>query len=238
MVAQPPKEHESPLDKSNTASSKELAARVNAETSSKLITDILSGAEHREQLEPPPLEALFLAQRARTPICLAVSEDYSGMPFSLPRPFMTLGWYWVTDSWTVLTGDRDTVAWLFQFECCWQRGDAQTLMPWWGWDDEPDEGHGPMGTPFKDEDVPPWPVRGPGISGSPTYRGRQRANVEALASQDIPQTIGEIFEANLKGSIACPTCKLCSETVYETQAPCLNERCRDFCKDVRRDGST
>jgi hypothetical protein len=49
--------------------------------------------------EAPAIEALILAQRARTPIAIAVAQDYSAVPFKVPRPFVVLGWFWVLDAW-------------------------------------------------------------------------------------------------------------------------------------------
>jgi hypothetical protein len=50
-------------------------------------------------IEEPEIEALLLAQRARTPIALAVAQDYLEPPFKVPRAFVVLGWFWLTDAW-------------------------------------------------------------------------------------------------------------------------------------------
>ena len=49
--------------------------------------------------EVPEIAALLMAQRARTPIAIAVAQDYTSVPFRVPRPFIVLGWFWVTDAW-------------------------------------------------------------------------------------------------------------------------------------------
>jgi hypothetical protein len=50
-------------------------------------------------LESPEIEALLLTHRARTPIAVAVAQDYAHTPFCVPRPFVVLGWYWIIDAW-------------------------------------------------------------------------------------------------------------------------------------------
>lgn len=49
--------------------------------------------------EEPEIDALLMAQRARTPVAVIVSEDYSLVPFKVPYPLVTLGWFWVMDAW-------------------------------------------------------------------------------------------------------------------------------------------
>ena len=49
--------------------------------------------------ERPEIEALLMAQRARTPIAVAVASDYSATPFKVPRRAIVLGWFWVTEAW-------------------------------------------------------------------------------------------------------------------------------------------
>lgn len=45
------------------------------------------------------VEALLLSQRARIPIALAVTQDYSGAPFKVPRGAVVLGWFWLVQAW-------------------------------------------------------------------------------------------------------------------------------------------
>lgn len=49
--------------------------------------------------EEPEIDSLLMAQRARTPVAIVVSEDYSLLPFNSPYPLVTLGWFWVVDAW-------------------------------------------------------------------------------------------------------------------------------------------
>lgn len=55
-----------------------------------------------EMTEEPEIEALLLAQRARTPLAIAVAQDYLEPPFKVPRAFVVLGWFWLTDAWVRL----------------------------------------------------------------------------------------------------------------------------------------
>ena len=56
-------------------------------------------ATPNRSLEAPEIEALFMSHRARIPVAIAVAQDYSGLPFRLPRPFVVLGWFWIVDAW-------------------------------------------------------------------------------------------------------------------------------------------
>lgn len=49
--------------------------------------------------ELPEVKALLKAQRARTPVALAVAQDLDSVPFRVTEPFMVLGWFWVVESW-------------------------------------------------------------------------------------------------------------------------------------------
>jgi hypothetical protein len=53
--------------------------------------------------ESPEIEALLLAHRARTPVGVAVAQDYAPTPFCVPRPFVVLGWFWIIDAWVRFT---------------------------------------------------------------------------------------------------------------------------------------
>lgn len=118
------------------------------------------------------------------------------------------------------------VSWLFQFEWCAKKGDGRD-QPWWC-----DDKTTPPGTAYESRDGEAWPVRGPGLTGSTTFRGRPRPSKKHEGIDPYLQsTVDGLYEA----TILCPTCKTFSDTVYETYAPCLNERCRDFFKDARHD---
>ena len=48
------------------------------------------------------VEALLTAQRAATPVALAVTKDYSLFPYQVPRGICGLGWFFVVDAWVSL----------------------------------------------------------------------------------------------------------------------------------------
>lgn len=58
--------------------------------------------------EAPEVAALLLAQRARTPVAIAVGQDCAVVPFKVPRPFVVLGWFWVGDAWVSENQDPAT----------------------------------------------------------------------------------------------------------------------------------
>lgn len=69
-------------------------------TASLLSTEIeQQHATPNRSLEVPEIEALLMSHRARIPVAIAVAQDYSGLPFRLPRPFVVLGWFWIVDAW-------------------------------------------------------------------------------------------------------------------------------------------
>lgn len=49
--------------------------------------------------EVPVVEALLAAHRLRRPVGVAVAQDYSSTSFKVPRPFVVLGWFWITAAW-------------------------------------------------------------------------------------------------------------------------------------------
>jgi hypothetical protein len=71
----------------------ELARKVPPGRSSQLDPSPDADVETRETA------ALLMAHRARTPIAIAVSHDYTGTVWKVPRPYIMLGWFWVTDAW-------------------------------------------------------------------------------------------------------------------------------------------
>lgn len=56
-------------------------------------------ASAKREPEAPEIESLLMTHRARIPIALTVAQDYSGVPFRVPRPFIALGWFWIVDAW-------------------------------------------------------------------------------------------------------------------------------------------
>ncbi|KAJ9108574.1 hypothetical protein QFC19_002290 [Naganishia cerealis] len=93
--------------------------------------------------EVPEIEALLRAHRARTPVAVGISEDCILVPFSVPRPFLILGWFWITDAWPEPTGEAWSnleiscqdlqspdvqIRWRFRFDWCTS---GQSEYPWW-----------------------------------------------------------------------------------------------------------
>lgn len=74
--------------------------RINANcTSSTAQEDQKPDLDLANAGEKPEITALLMAQRARTPVAVAVAQDYSAVPFKVPRPLVVLGWFWITDAW-------------------------------------------------------------------------------------------------------------------------------------------
>jgi hypothetical protein len=57
---------------------------------------VTSEAGPRESRE---VASLLMAQRARTPVAIAVAQDYPFARFKIPRSYIVLGWFWVVDAW-------------------------------------------------------------------------------------------------------------------------------------------
>ena len=49
--------------------------------------------------EAAEIEALCMSHRTRTPVAIALGNDWSEAPFRVPRRFIVLGWFWVADAW-------------------------------------------------------------------------------------------------------------------------------------------
>jgi len=79
---------------------------VEAERPKNLATDVASSSRILSAMpkpkEAPEVEALCMAQRARTPVALAIAGDWSESPFRVPRKFIVLGWFWIADAWVSL----------------------------------------------------------------------------------------------------------------------------------------
>lgn len=204
----------------NTVSDNET---VDPERNVSSIVAMRNGKEVPGPRESEPVEALLMAQRAQTPVAVAVSEAYQDVPFKVPRPYIVLGWFWIIDAWVAPMPGEGEVAWMFQFEWCGEQD-----LPWWSNIKDPASN----GTEYIDGPALPFPVRGPGVSGSTTYRGRPRPVAPEGDSEEdkVAQELAQYIEA---GILKCGTCKKYSDTVYENHAPCLNERCPDFFLDVR-----
>jgi hypothetical protein len=58
----------------------------------------------KREPEEECVEALLTAQRAATPVALAVTKDYSLFPYQVPRGICGLGWFFVVDAWVSFPG--------------------------------------------------------------------------------------------------------------------------------------
>ena len=82
------------------ADSEHPAESLAGPTISKDITKRSPGVSSNVRSEEAPeIAALCMAQRARSPVALAIADDWSGSPFRVPRKFIVLGWFWVADAW-------------------------------------------------------------------------------------------------------------------------------------------
>ncbi|KAJ9107684.1 hypothetical protein QFC21_001144 [Naganishia friedmannii] len=96
-----------------------------------------------EKQELFEVEALLRSHRAGMPVAVGISEDCTLVPFKVSRPFLILGWFWITDAWPEPVGEawsdleisnRDLqnpevkIRWRFRFDWC--TGD-QEPYPWW-----------------------------------------------------------------------------------------------------------
>lgn len=168
--------------------------------------------------EAPEINALLLAHRARTPVALGVSEDYADMPWQLPRSFIVLGWFWITDAWLepVL---NEKVRWRFRFDWC---KIGQLARPWWETVGgslpclyEQHLSTGSAGKSAKDDAA--WTVDGP--------------NQSATESVKMPDAQGrEPQMTDLEKSVwkQCHACGAASLDVYVLKGFCLNETCPEF----------
>ncbi|KAL7422135.1 hypothetical protein Q5752_002778 [Cryptotrichosporon argae] len=166
--------------------------------------------------EAPAVDALLLAHRAQTPIGLVVAHDYSALPFRPARPYMALGWFWVTEAWTEPlldialfepgqarpTGPPRFVVWKFRFDYC--TGQPE---PWWPSTTAP----AAAPTPIADGSAPSWAFAGPDVARTTTLQS------SAPAAPDV---------------YACSCCGMHSRRVYSTGDICLNEACEWFFGDA------
>lgn len=155
------------------------------------------------------MQALLAAQRAGTPVAVAVSQSSPLVPFQVPRAIVVLGWFWVLDAWTELVS-LDTpseVVWKFRFEWC-SSGQGST---WWQ----------PKTT--KEAHLrslpPPLSVEPQAASEDDraTLRGRLEPRPKPEEDYSLP-------------SAECKACGRWSEVIYAGWSPCLNEDCSHFCQ--------
>ena len=168
--------------------------------------------------ELPEIDALLRAHRARIPIAVGITEDTTLVPFALPRAYIILGWFWITDAWPEPTGgawsDLDIpwevlaapdvgIRWRFRFDWCTS---GQAAHPWW---ELPKPGVTPLFMSMEDP-VPvdeAWVVDGPQADLTQTVRKQRREGGE----QD--------------GWLLCTACHHASAEVYIDKRYCLNIDC-------------
>lgn len=167
-----------------------------------------------QNTEAPIIEALLMAQRAQTPVAVAVANDFTEVPFKVPRPVVTLGWFWIVEAWVEPVESPDTVGWVFRFEWC----TGEQPQPWWAGKDDPER---TVETPVFDEETtnatPAWPVKGRNVHGSTTLRGAEspRPRTTTADGEAVPDP----------EPVECDSCKRYSERVYRDMDICLNELC-------------
>ncbi|WRT66916.1 uncharacterized protein IL334_003881 [Kwoniella shivajii] len=179
--------------------------------------------------ESPEVAALLMAQRARTPVALAIAQDYDAVPFKVPRPLIVLGWFWIADAWLepvmpdlelftlpqrAPSGPPERVIWKFRFEWCTGRNQD---VPWWSSSLEPNR---PVPNPFQPQQPigdHEWTVSGPSHTGPTTVS---------------PPSREEEMRCDRRVKHICENCHYISTRVYVYGDICLNEGCPWFFGDT------
>ncbi|OCF35309.1 hypothetical protein I316_02855 [Kwoniella heveanensis BCC8398] len=176
--------------------------------------------------EEPAVSALLKAQRYRTPIAVAVAQDYAAVPFKVPRPLVVLGWFYIVDAWLepvmpdlelftsnqrAPLGPPERVIWKFRLEWC----DDGKETPWWSSSLEPSRR--PIPSPDRQIEKNTWHVDAPTLNGSLTVR-----------------PLSYLDDAGHSAEYAhlCDNCHSVSEKVYASGKICLNEKCSWFFGDA------
>ncbi|KIR58584.1 hypothetical protein I314_05423 [Cryptococcus bacillisporus CA1873] len=194
--------------------------------------------------ELPEVKALLKAQRARTPVALAVAQDFDSIPFRVTEPFIVLGWFWVVESWLepVLTslelfkpiqkapsGPPEKVVWKFRFEYC----NGSQPPPWWSTPSQQSvqQGETSISTTETLESQLPvgssWDFIGPSNTN-------EADTVKSPVVLDEPNGHVEIYrsEEDKKYTHQCENCRKISHKVYADGDICLNESCSWFFGDA------
>jgi hypothetical protein len=183
-------------------------------------------------LELPEIEALLRAHRARTPIAIGISEDWTLIPFRVARPFIILGWFWITDAWAEPTAEAWSnleipraelaapdveIRWRFRFDWCTT---GQAAHPWW---EAPKPDVLPLFTSMRDP-VPDarWAVDGPGVDMTGTAVSHEQGRRVALNEGDGVRD----------GWLSCTACQHYSVEVYNNKRYCLNVHCEQWFYDT------
>lgn len=193
-------------------------------------------------LELPEVEALLRAHRARIPVAVGMSEDWTLVPFRVPRPFTILGWFWITDAWPEPTGEAWSdleisrekltspeieIRWRFRFDWC---ATGQASHPWW---EAPKAEVVPLFTSMRDPCVDSrWAVDGPGVDISGTALSRD-SPAKRIALNDKGDAVRD-------GWLSCTACHHYSAEVYNNKRYCLNVQCELWFYDtaLRTDDKT
>ncbi len=182
--------------------------------------------------EAPEINALLLAHRARTPVALSVAEDYGVVPWNVPRAFISLGWFWVTDAWpepasgnTAKYGNKTQfVRWRFRFDWC---NDGQPTHPWWDAHLQDSPSHLYQNRSGHLNDSSRWEILGPGISPSESIRYPIELSDGSIAPAET---------SNPEMWHCCDACLWTSLQVYAYKHYCLNEACRRYFKETEGGG--
>lgn len=161
------------------------------------------------------IKACLVAHRARVPIVVGVSQDYTGVKFRVPQPYIMLGMFWITDAWLEPVGSwndaqpldekrKRLVRWRFRLDWC-----EQQEHPWWE-APVPDVvyQYGKRQKPTFETDAP-WSIKDGGKFPSESVRVEPRL-------KDDPVWI------------KCEVCQAHSIEAYIGIAMCLNEYCDRF----------
>lgn len=184
-----------------------------------------AGRPTHTQRELPEIDALLRAHRARCPIAVGIAEDSALVPFHIPRAYVILGWFWITDAWPEPVGEAWSdlgiswealqrpdvgVRWRFRFDWCTS---GQAGHPWW---ELPRQGVTPLFMSMRDPvplDEAGWTVDGPEADITQTVQRRAKATSR-----------GE-DERGLDGWLFCISCHHASAEVYIEKRYCLHINC-------------
>ncbi len=177
--------------------------------------------------EAPEIAALLLAHRARTPIAVGASEEYKTLFNKWPKPFVMLGWFWLTDAWlepikdgsfTAANGEKSKVKmgrWRFRFDWC---NSGQTPRPWWASLGSDVECLFEGRDPDPDEPSDAWKIAGKNVSAVESLR----FNKEGALPKDTHRNLDPL-DFNI-----CKKCGAASLDIYSDKQYCLNEGCSEW----------
>lgn len=185
--------------------------------------DPSASTEGKQEL--PEVEALLRSHRAGTPVAVGISEDCTLVPFNVSRPFLILGWFWVTDAWPEPVGEAWSnldisnqdlqnpdvqLRWRFRFDWC---ETDEEPYPWW---------------------------EAPLFAGDPLFSGVSRRLLEEETTDDPELSLTQSVQLPGKrndnrvpdGWKACNSCGSRSIEVYNGKDYCLNIDCDQWFYDT------